>query len=206
MSAPSDPAGGPPADACNYWDPGECTGTPACPARCPRFLDRESIPLTVRPYREEDCDALATMYDEVPPKRRTMGLPPGTASKRARWLDKLTADGWNLLATHDDEILGHVAAVPADGDEPSIWVFVRGGWEGRGVGTELVRQVIAHAAERGYEALELHVDTANERAVHVYRQLGFEVQSLEERTYHMRLDLSKGVADRVRLPPAERSE
>jgi RimJ/RimL family protein N-acetyltransferase len=190
--------------ACTYWDPSECTGTPACPARCPRFVDREDVPLLVRPFRPEDREQLATRYADVDTGRRTMGLPPATAAKRERWLDRLTGDGWNLVAVHDDEVVGHVAAVPADADEPSIWVFVAEAWEGRGLGTELVSHVVAHAADRGYEALTLDVSTDNRRAVTVYKNMGFEVVELECYTYHMRLDLSGSMADRVQRPPAAR--
>ena len=40
-------------ETCPLWHPGECTGTPACPPRCPRFATGDGSRYTIRPVRLE---------------------------------------------------------------------------------------------------------------------------------------------------------
>jgi len=47
--------------------------------------------------------------------------------------------------------------------------------QGRGVGTELCRHVIADADAGDREGLELHVESGNRVARSVYRTVGFEL-------------------------------
>lgn len=46
-------------------------------------------------------------------------------------------------------------------------------WRGRGVGGQLMRRAIAAARERGLTRIELSVRHDNERAIALYRKLGF---------------------------------
>ncbi|WP_435064608.1 GNAT family N-acetyltransferase [Halobaculum sp. EA56] len=196
--------------ACDGWDNSECEGTPYCPPRCPRYVDPEGAAYVVRPFEPADRDALVEMYGTIDPESRTRGLPPTSRSGIESWLDGLTDRGWNLLARRNGRIVGHVGVVPGDADEPKFVVFVRDDHQGRGLGTELVRHTIAYAADRDYDALRLSVSRGNRRAVRVYENVGFEFDGEGDRfttddlDLDMRLSLSAPVADRVRLPPAER--
>lgn len=88
-------------------------------------------------------------------------------------VDTLTSRGQNVLAFHHGQLVGHVAYVMAEQGEPELIVFVDSDYQNRGLGTELCRQAIAHAADDGHLALRLHVDATNERAFAVYESLGF---------------------------------
>jgi ribosomal protein S18 acetylase RimI-like enzyme len=134
----------------------------------------------------------------------TLGLPPKTPARRDDWLATLTENGLNLVAVAEDRVLGHVAAVPVDDENPELVVFVHPEMRGRGVGTELLKQVVAYADERGAESLRLTVASGNRRAIHVYDNLGFDVAERLERELEMRLALDEPVAARVKRPPADR--
>lgn len=54
-------------------------------------------------------------------------------------------------------------------------VAVRGERRGTGIGTALVRRVLAEASERGATEVYLEVRESNEAARRLYRRLGFEV-------------------------------
>ncbi|OYR80363.1 GNAT family N-acetyltransferase, partial [Halorubrum distributum] len=49
--------------ACDGWDGSECEGTPHCPPRCPRFVDKEGARWTIRPATDADEPSLAEMYE-----------------------------------------------------------------------------------------------------------------------------------------------
>ena len=195
---------------CDHWDNAGCVGSPYCPPRCPRFVDDEGVAYVVRPYRPEDLHPLVEMYDRLDPTSRTMGLPPATPTGIEDWLRGLVEQGWNLVARRGELAVGHVGVAPGDSDTPQFVIFVDDDHQNRGLGTELVNQTIAYAADREHDALRLSVSTGNRRAITVYRNVGFEpVDPAQELAaagidLDMHLPLSAPVADLVRLPPAER--
>lgn len=186
------------------WVPSGCTGTAGCPPRCPRFVDKEGIPLLVRSYKDRDYDDLVTFYEGYPARHRSLSLPPATRQYVERWLTTLLDDGKHLLAVDGDTITGHVGYAPRDASVPELLVFVDEAYHDRGIGTELCRHAIAHAAADGCEGLTLRVELGNSRAVHVYERLGFRQVAEHDDNVEMRLDVDQSVADAVQAPPAER--
>ncbi|MFO8114241.1 MAG: GNAT family N-acetyltransferase [Halorubrum sp.] len=189
--------------ACEGWDGSECEGTIHCPPRCPRFVDKEGARWTIRPSVPEDAAALAEMYEGFGTEHRAQGLPPVTRERRAEWIESMLTEGSNVVAERNGELFGHAMYTPTDADRPELAVFVHPTMQGRGVGTELCRHVIANAAAAGREGLELHVESGNRVARRVYRAVGFE---LVERRFDLRmeLDLDDPVATEVRWPPLVR--
>lgn len=186
------------------WDHTDCVGMEGCPPRCPRFFDKEGTPLLITPGADGEVDALVDFYDNYPSRDRSMSLPPLTRPQIESWVNKLVDRGRNILASHNGELIGHVAFMPADKDEPEIIVFIASEYQNRGLGTELCRQAMAHAAENGHSALRLHVNADNERALVVYRSLGFVEVDREDKRIEMRLALDSELVDKVQAAPAER--
>lgn len=189
--------------ACDGWDGSECEGTPHCPPRCPRFVDKEGTRWTVRPAVREDAAALAEMYERFGAENRAQGLPPVTRSRRAEWLERMIGDGSNVVAERGGELFGHGVYTPTDAKRPELAVFVSPDVQGRGLGTELCRHVIADAAAASREGLVLHVEGGNRTARSVYRTVGFEVAE-RKGDLKMELDLTKPIATEVRWPPVVR--
>lgn len=186
------------------WDHTDCVGMEGCPARCPRFFDKEGTPLLITPGVEGEVDALVDFYDEYPSRDRSMSLPPLTRPQVESWVDRLVDRGQSILAFHDGELVGHVAYMPTDKDEPELIAFIASEYQDRGLGTELCRQAMAYAAEDDHSALRLHVDADNERALAVYRSLGFTEVDREDKRIEMRLALDSDLVREVQAPPAER--
>ncbi|MCT9096391.1 GNAT family N-acetyltransferase [Haloarchaeobius sp. HME9146] len=187
------------------WNHGECEGTPFCPPRCPRFVDKHGHSLLVVPLTDEFVDPLVEMYRDYASEHRSMGLPPIGDSEIRRWIDRLHAKGQNVVALDGDRVIGHAGFVAGDDGPPEFLVYVHQDAHGRGIGTELTKHAIAFAADSGYEGLSLHVRDDNEAAVTVYRRLGFETAKREGNELAMVLDFEKGIAEEVRLAPAERA-
>ncbi|QSW97688.1 GNAT family N-acetyltransferase [Haloterrigena alkaliphila] len=190
------------ANACTGWDNTGCEGTEYCPPRCPRFVDRQGTALLIRPYDPDRYDALVAMYESI--QTSTMGLPPSRRETLERWIHGLAADGWNLLATLGDDVVGHVAVVPADATDPEFVIFVHPEFQDRGIGTELLQQVVAYADDRNYDELNLNVSREQRRAIAVYEKVGFDVTATNQMDLEMRLPLADERVAAVQKPPATR--
>lgn len=189
--------------ACSSWDNDDCEGTPYCPPRCPRFRDDTGTPMLVYPYEEINRDGLRAMYEEFDAENRTKGLPPATVSQLETWLDQLTTSGWNLVTVCNDQVVGHVSVAPVEAREPELVIFVHPEFQNRGIGTEMLKQVIAYADHHDHDGLSLIVASDNARAITVYENIGFDVV-LQGIGIEMNFVLSKPIVDDVQLPPAER--
>ena len=189
---------------CDGWDNGECSGTPYCPPRCPRFVDKEGASWTIRPAREDDADGLDELYAAFGPADRAQGIPPAVDHKRRSWVEMLLDEGHNIVAEGRDRLVGHVVYTPVEDAQPELAVFVHPEFHDRGIGTELCKQIAAAAAADGREALELHVERTNSAAIAVYRRIGFEVVD-DDHSMRMVLPLDEPITTTVGAPPVERS-
>ena len=189
--------------ACDGWDGSECEGTPHCPPRCPRFVDKEGARWTVRPAVDEDEPFLAEMYERFGRGDRAQGLPPVSRRRRTDWTRKMIRDEHSVVAERDGGLFGHAMYAPTDASVPELAVFVAPSAQDRGVGTELCRHVIAAAAAASRDALTLRVETGNRIARSVYRSLGFKIVEHSGELI-MRLDLDEPIATEVRWPPLAR--
>lgn len=190
-----------PGGAKRYWDNGQCTGSPYCQPRCPRYIDKEGTPVTIRPYQDHDHEQLVEMYVNLDPVHRTMGIPPTRREQIEEWVSGLATKDVNLVALAHNRIIGHT--VVASTDDPEFVVFVHQAYHDRGVGTELTKQAIAYAATKGFDTIYLTVEAANRRAIHVYKKLGFEFTDDRRPELEMELELGKQIAKTVQQVPAE---
>lgn len=169
------------------------TGAGTHPPRSSRFVDSTGAMLRVRPFEPEDAEQLVSFYEDYPSRHRSMSLPPLARPQIEAWIEKLAERGRNLLVFDGDRLVGHAAYSPREGAEPELVVFVDDDYHGRGIGTELCRQVIAYAAADGHESIKLNVDVDNEAAVHVYESLGFYTVDHSGKRLLMRLDIDEDV-------------
>src|SRR5689334_12969085 len=130
-------------------------------------------PLTIRPARLEDAPVLAQA-------ERTIAATPGLlASQPAeltdeRFAQKIAAlsradNGHFLVAEADGQIVGHGMLDPlplaAVRHVVHLTLVAHVGWQGMGVGRELLSSLIAWAkAAPAVEKIELHVRSSNQRA------------------------------------------
>ncbi|WP_336338639.1 GNAT family N-acetyltransferase [Haloarcula brevis] len=194
------------SDVWHIWDNSECEGTQDCPPRCPRFFDKRGEPMLVREFRSGDYDPLLEMYTSLEAADQTMGVPPQKTAALRQWLNHILTDGWNLIAAHSDRIVGHAAVTPKSEDEPEFVIFVHRDYRDRGIGTELVKQVLAYAETMEHRNIVLDVARTNERAINVYESLGFDIVSETKMHAQMRMPLRKPDVRAFQRPPANRRD
>ena len=82
---------------------------------------------------------------------------------------------WYVVAERPDgELLGYAGLLVPGSEADVQTVAVSRAAQGRGLGTTLVRALVAEAARRGATSLLLEVRADNEPAVALYRREGFE--------------------------------
>lgn len=133
--------------------------------------DRE--PLTLEQLREND---MLVRYVEGWPR-------DGDAGVIAEEGDGVVGAAWFRLFPRGRPGFGFL-----DEATPEVSVAVTSVWRGRGVGSQLLVALIDIGRERDIEGLSLSVESRN-RAVRLYRHLGFVVAHDKNSSYTMRLQL-----------------
>lgn len=127
-----------------------------------------------------ELSPLVEMYDAFDPADRAQGIPPTGREQIRDWLDTIVADGLNLLAWHEDAVVGHATLVPDDGEAAwELAIFVTQSYQGAGIGSRLIKLLLGAAEEEGIERVWLSVERWNHAAIGLYEAVGFERASTD---------------------------
>jgi GNAT superfamily N-acetyltransferase len=120
----------------------------------------------IRPARPTDLAALGEFFAGLSPRTRYLrffaAITP-TGSMLRRLAGSAGADA--LVATDGGVIIGHAMAVdqagPGRGPTADVGVVVADAWQGRGIGSALLRALIGRAQARGVAWLTMDVQHGN---------------------------------------------
>ena len=88
-----------------------------------------------------------------------------------------SCDGIMLVAKSDGKIIGNasLSRLPRRmAHRGDLAVSVAKEYWNKGIGTELLKNIISFAKANGFEVLDLQVRSDNHAAIHVYEKLGFQ--------------------------------
>lgn len=113
-------------------------------------------------------------------------------------LGQQPASRFYLVAEHDGTIVGYAGLLAAGGQADVLTIAVEAARWGQGVGSELLRQLLAEAQRRGCTEAFLEVRADNARAQRLYHWWGFTEVGIRHGYYQpsgmdaivMRLDLT----------------
>jgi L-amino acid N-acyltransferase YncA len=121
----------------------------------------------------------------------TQGIETGNATFETEALDWAEWDASHradcrLVARVDGEVAGWAALSPvsdrcAYGGVAETSVYVESTMRGRGVGSTLLRSLVAASEEAGIWTLQAGVFPENEQSVRLHRALGFRIVGVRER-------------------------
>jgi phosphinothricin acetyltransferase len=145
--------------------------------------------LNVRPASEDDCEAIASIYNEgIDDRIATFETRHRTATEIAAWLDTRYPV---VVVVKSDRIIAFAAAStyrPRDCYDgiAEFSVYVANGERGRGAGQLAMEALIEAAESAGFWKLLSRVFTENSASLSLLRSLGFrEVGTYEK---HGKLD------------------
>ncbi len=109
---------------------------------------------------------------EAPPFEKVAGFQKSIIDK----------DGSAYYAIHNDQVVGWCDVFPLDNPRQKHRGYLGMGllpeYRGKGLGTQLMTAVLAHAKKSGLEKVELHVYTTNIAAIALYKRCGFEEEGI----------------------------
>lgn len=175
-----------------------------------RFRDDRGRSVEIGDWRPDDWDGLLAMYRTLDPAQRAQGLPPIGEERLAVWVDELWRRGPSFIARMRDQVVGHAALVRDDADSYELIVFVHQDHQGVGIGGALVAASLDRARREEVQRVWLSGDTRNHRALALYRRIGFERVSVNEReaeTWVFFTDRNRSITRSTRLSfaPAARA-
>ena len=139
-------------------------------------------PLQIRPAAWSDLESLRSIYnDAVLHTTASYDYEPRSAEAQSQWFATKQASGYPVLvADHDN---GCAVAFASYGTFRE-WagyrftvehsVYVHESFRRRGVGSKLMKCLLAHAAGQGLHLMVGAIDAANSSSIEMHRRLGFE--------------------------------
>src|SRR5437588_3373288 len=140
------------------------------------------------PTRAQYAEGFNAVVDAVARERRYIGFVEGPSLQSTREFVRsiLGGAGIQLLAVNpNDGVVGWCDIVrnPREGFRHvgRLGMGLLAGYRGRGLGRQLVAQAVRAARQAGLERVELEVFASNERAIALYRALGFVTEGIKRR-------------------------
>src|SRR3712207_9159988 len=134
------------------------------------------LPVTTRPVRPDDAPLFCRLWDRLSPETvyRRFHAPLRSPPADARRLVEVDHDLREaLVAVVGGEVVGGARydRSPTDPAPADVAVVIEDGWQGVGVGPQLLTELTELAARRGVRSLTADVQTDNDRVVGLVRRL-----------------------------------
>jgi len=166
-----------------------------------RIEAKDGTRVLLRPIKPSDASMKHDLFYSLSKqavKNRYLGYMKAMPMKRV-W-PYVTVDyenEMNLVATVKEEgienliAIGSYVSIPNTKDA-EVAVVVRDDWQNKGLGTQILAYLAEIAKDRGFEAFTAWVLSTNDRMMHVFKKLGYDVKyRLEGDVYHVRVDLTE---------------
>ncbi|MEA3361436.1 MAG: GNAT family N-acetyltransferase [Thermodesulfobacteriota bacterium] len=129
--------------------------------------------IIIRPYEEKYFSSLIRMYDSYNPLGSVQGLPPIEKEKRHQWVQDMISRGSNILAMHEDRLIGQASFFSMPVNWVEYFIFIHQDFQIQGIGTAMTLNVIEWARQENLSTIWLSVERKNYIAVSLYRNVGF---------------------------------
>ena len=148
-----------------------------------RFADREGREVILRTPRWEDLDDLTDFINSLVEEGADICRKEKvTREEEAEWLGRRLADLENdkvllMVAEVDGKVVANSEIGRKEGYSSHVGglgIGIRTGYRDVGIGTEMLRTLIAQAEGMGLKILTLGIFASNDRAMHVYDKVGFK--------------------------------
>ena len=137
-------------------------------------MGRHTSDIQIRALSPADRGLLLAMYGSFEPLGVAQGLPPRSEEARASWIDRALQEEINAGAfSPAGEPAGHAFLAGAEAGVAELAAFVHQSFRGRGIGTALVRAVLAEAERKGLRRVWAQTSSDNVPALRMLKRCGF---------------------------------
>ncbi len=141
-----------------------------------------------------DRELLLAMYGSFEPLGVAQGLPPRSEEARANWIDQALREEINAGAfSSAGGLAGHAFLAAAEPEVAELAVFVHQNFRGRGIGTALVRAVLAAAGKKGLRRVWAQTSSDNVPALRMLKRCGFRSSRFTFPVVEMAIELTAPV-------------
>ena len=155
--------------------------------------------LHIRPITAADSARVAAAFADFSDRtryQRFLAPKPRLSSAELRYLTDVDQRRHVALAAvdpADDAFVGiaRYATEPGDHETADVAVVVADAWQGRGVGTRLMRELVARAAANGIARLTATTLQDNSAARELLRRVGFCTRSVSGGLAELELQLAR---------------
>ncbi|NKE67438.1 GNAT family N-acetyltransferase [Ramlibacter sp. RBP-2] len=139
----------------------------------------EADPVTIRAQEPEDAAAVSALLGRPGSFEGTLQLPDMPVASRLELLQKVDTHSCKLVAVAGGAIVGAAGLHPAGlslrrSHARMLGIGIAREWQGRGLGRRLIARLLDWADNwTGVLRVELTVHADNERAIALYRAMGF---------------------------------
>ena len=142
--------------------------------------------IVVRHAEPEDYKAVHRVFSGPKAIAGTLQLPFPSAESWRKRLSEPSESTYQLVACVDGEVVGEISlwtrSSPRIRHTASFGMAVRDDWQGKGVGSILLKAALDLADNwLGVTRVDLQVYTDNEAGVALYRKFGFEIEGTHRR-------------------------
>ena len=134
----------------------------------------------IRSARAEDNARIADIWNlEALATVATTDTEPRTPAAQAAWLAAHTDDYPAVVAVEGAEVVAFGSLAPYRPKPSYRWtvedsVYVSDGYRGKGVGYEILAELLARARERGHRCVIARVTSENTASLRLHRRHGFQ--------------------------------
>ena len=134
----------------------------------------------IRPARAEDNAQIAAIWNlEAIGTIATTDTEPRTPAAQAAWLAAHTDDYPAVVAVEDGEVLAFGGLSPYRPRPSYRWtvedsVYVKDGYRGKGLGADILEELIARARARGHHSMVARITSENEPSLRLHQRHNFQ--------------------------------
>jgi len=147
---------------------------------------RDGRRVHIRPLKEDDREGLHGMYQSMSDDALRWSMAPYTEETIDTWIGDLP-NLISLVAVHLGEIIGYASiqkfAHPRLAGTGDLNIYIHQDYQGAGLGTALMVMLLNAANEQSLHRINLEVVADNEKAVHLFRKFGFNVEGRRVEAY-----------------------
>jgi len=147
--------------------------------------------MIIRRIEAEDTEAFLSMLKQLDSETKNMMYEPrerktSVDEMKSNILNITASNSLLLVAQDDGRIVGFLSAERGFAKRIKHSAYVVVGvlkdYQGKGVGTKLLQELIDWAKSNNITRLELTVMVNNESAINLYKKMGFKIEGLKEKS------------------------